>query len=84
VVIRPLLSHVVEHPDAKDTLEGIHKFWFPTESFTPSRKELEDALEFLVSKKGWFVARKTSASETVYSLQKKFLQEVKDCLENFS
>ena len=27
MLIREILKHVVKHPDAKDTANGIHKFW---------------------------------------------------------
>ena len=77
MVIRALLSHVVEKPDAKDTAEGIRKFWFPKDSPVPSRKELEAALQFLVVNKRWFVVIKTSP---VYSLNKDCLDEVKSFL----
>jgi hypothetical protein len=73
-VIRTLLSHAIEQPDAKDTAEGIYKFWFPKDSPIPSRKELEEALQFLVVNKRWFVIWKTSP---VYSLNKDCFEEVK-------
>jgi hypothetical protein len=78
-VIRTLLSHVIEQPDAKDTAEGIHKFWFPKDSPVPRRKELEEALQFLVVNKRWFVVRKTSP---IYSLNKDYLEEVKSFLND--
>jgi hypothetical protein len=83
MVIRALLSHVIEHPDAKDTVEGIHKFWFPKDSPIPSRKKVEEALQLMVNKR-WFIVRKTSAFETVYSLNKEFLEEMKNVLRDLS
>jgi hypothetical protein len=79
---REILAYCVGHPDAKDTVAGILKWWFvPT---TPSRwriDEVRTALESLVAK-GWLTSRMIRQSEQIYGLNKAKLAEIQAFLNN--
>ena len=45
-----ILGHFQEHPEAKDTLDGIEEFWIPHDSNAVMRATVERALRFLVSR----------------------------------
>lgn len=79
-VIGEVLRYMIEHPDAKDTIEGILKWWLPEGRGEPRKEEVQEALNFLVSK-GWLTKREISSEETVYGLNKKHLEEIKAFLE---
>jgi hypothetical protein len=78
IVVREILCHVVECPDAKDTADGIHRFWLSKDALNRGSKEVRDALEFLVSTKGWLIETKLGSTETLYSVAKDHLEEIKD------
>jgi len=46
-----ILAYLREHPQAKDTIEGISQWWLAGEGARPRLVELERALESLYSKK---------------------------------
>jgi len=76
-VIREILCYLVEHPDAKDTVDGIFKFWLPKGAVKQGKKEVQKALNFLVIKKGWLTERNPHSSEKLYGLNKVHLREIK-------
>jgi hypothetical protein len=45
-----ILRYLMKHPEAKDTIEGIAKWWIERERRQPTLKEVERALSFLLSK----------------------------------
>lgn len=51
-VIQRVMEYVVENPDAKDTLEGIDRWWLRGSGPNPSRNQVECALNALVHA-GW-------------------------------
>jgi hypothetical protein len=77
-VVREILSHCVESPDAKDTDEGIQKFWLSARSKNRGVGEVRKALDYLVTTKGWMIKSPKGSSEPLYSLSKKHLEEIKD------
>ena len=81
VVIREILLYLIKHPDAKDTIGGIVRWWLPDSHRGWRKEEVLQALGFLTSK-GWLTARKIAASEKVYGLNKDKLLEIKEYLEN--
>ena len=83
-VIRGILLHLAKHPDAKDTFEGIFKFWLPKGAANQKRNKVREALDFLVFTKGWLTERKASTSEALYGLNKDHLEEIRDFLRESS
>ena len=81
LLIREILKHVVKHPDAKDTAEGIHKFWLSSKAVHQSSDKVQEVLEYLVDKKGWLTRKVSGASVTLYGLNKDRVHEVESFLQ---
>jgi len=80
-LVREILGYLVDHPDAKDTIEGILKWWLPEGHAEWSRDEVEEALDALVSK-GWVIKRKAPACKDFYGINKERLDEIGASLKN--
>lgn len=78
-VIREILHYCVHYPDAKDTPEGILKWWLAEGRGEWGKEDIQKALDMLTSK-GWLLKRKTRQSEEIYGLNKEHLQEITDFL----
>ena len=76
MVIRHILHYLSEHPDAKDTIQGISCWWLPEENGEWGKEEVQEALDTLVAR-GWVTARRIAPSRTLYGLNKKKLEEIK-------
>lgn len=79
-VIRAVLRYLISSPDAKDTTEGIRRWWLPEAYQEQRRGELSETLHFLVSK-NWLTVRMTPQEEKLYGLNKSHLQEIIAFLE---
>jgi hypothetical protein len=75
-LIEEILHYLTEHPDAKDTLEGILKWWTPKSQAEADGKVVQEVLDFLVSK-GWLIKREIFPSPKIYGLNKNQLKEIK-------
>ncbi len=78
-VIRGILQYCVEYPDAKDTPEGILKWWGPKGKSEWRTEDVHKALDALTAK-GWLTKRNTSLPEKVYGFNKKFTEEIRKFL----
>ena len=76
MVIREILHYLTGYPDAKDTLQGILRWWFPPNGVERKEKEVRKALDVLVSR-GWLTRRQTTPSQTLYGVNKEKLEEMK-------
>jgi hypothetical protein len=73
-----ILRYLVEHPDAKDTIEGITRW-----RIQPQRPEgdewkrdlVQGAMDDLVAR-GWIVRREITPSNIVYGLDKQHLTTI--------
>ena len=74
-----ILRYVVAHPTAKDTIQGIEKWWLSKSTSRETRSKMEQHLSLLVAK-GWLIARGSPQSETIYSLNEKGLDEINEFL----
>jgi hypothetical protein len=79
-VTRGILQYLVEHPDAKDTLEGIYKWWLPKAHNERGKEEIRKALD-LLTLKGWLTKRRTVPSKEFYGINKDRLQEIRNFLQ---
>lgn len=74
-VIRLLLRYLIANPDAKDTAEGIFKWWIPKQHRELRPEELEKVLTSLVAK-GWLIERAVSPREKLYALNREVIGEI--------
>ena len=74
-LIPRILRYCVKHPDAKDTLDGILKWWLKE----TRESDVQHALDLLVSKR-WLTARETAPGKKIYGLNKDRLDEIKNYL----
>lgn len=74
--IREILRYISEHPDAKDTVDGIIKWWRPKRQVEWRKKAVQEALDFLVSK-GWLTRRAIAPSRKLYGVNKDCLEKIK-------
>jgi hypothetical protein len=76
-VVTQILRYLVAHPDAKDTVDGIARWWITPGGQDPDRREwnrrvVQEAIDELVAR-GWVVRRATTPSHVVYGLDKQHL-----------
>ena len=74
-IIRGILRHLIENPDAKDTIEGILKWWL-ADGHLWKRGEVQEALDFMALK-GWLTKRKTAPTKEVYGINRDRSGEIK-------
>jgi hypothetical protein len=74
--VRTILRHLVEHPDAKDTVEGIVRWWGDPADRTAHVEVVRRSLEEL-TQRGWVSIRMGGSGICVYGLNKDRLDEVK-------
>jgi len=76
-VVWLLLGYMVDHPEAKDTLEGIQRWWLPHDDLELGTDALQNALDYLVER-GWLAIAQAPTSTKVYGLNKDRIEELKD------
>jgi len=78
-----VLQYLMSNPGAKDTLEGIRKWWIATRQLEPRSDELQAVLDELMQK-GWVVRFKPRGSKHVYGLNKERRQEIQTRLQDLA
>lgn len=78
---REILAYCVAHPDAKDALGGILKWWLAPRRNQWRIEEVRTALENLTAK-AWLTSRMMRQAEQIYSLNKEKIQEIETFLGN--
>jgi hypothetical protein len=76
MVIREILRYLIDHPDAKDTIQGILQWWLPGGLVIWEEEDVREALELLVAK-GWLTQRQTTPSQKIYGMHTEKLEEIK-------
>ena len=76
-----ILGYLCSHPDAKDTAEGVEKWWLNGKGTHIDPKVLRAALAYLV-KLGWLVATERKGSGMVYGLNLDRRKKLRQFLEN--
>jgi len=74
--VRNILKHLVEHPDAKDTLDGVVKWWGDPADRTAQVNVVRRSLEELIHR-GWVTVKMGGAGMRFYGLNKDCLEEIK-------
>ncbi len=76
-MVQGILRYLVEHPDAKDTVEGIVKWWRLQDQVEWEKEEVQKALDFLTSN-GWLSRREITPYKKIYGINKDKLEEIKN------
>ena len=74
-VTKEILRYLIEHPDAKDTTEGIARWWISPHHDEWTRDVIQRAVDELVAR-GWLIRRETTPSHVVYGLDKQHLAAI--------
>lgn len=75
-ICQEILSYLAEHPDAKDTIEGIVEWWLLEQKIKHQINVVKDALAELVDK-GLIMERKNENAHTHYEINQQKYQKVK-------
>ncbi len=77
-VIREILFYLIEHPNAKDTMKGILKWWMPNGHLERGGKEIQPALNYLVSQGLLKICPKVLQKDLIiYGVNKGRLNEIR-------
>ena len=79
-MIRDILHYLLEHPDAKDTRDGILRWWIPQRRDEPDAQTMQDVLDDLVAK-GWMYKREAVANRVIYSMNKDHIKDIQVAVE---
>jgi len=62
-----ILGYLCSHPDAKDTAEGVEKWWLNGQEINVNARVVRGSLDYLV-RLGWLVSSERQGSGMVYGL----------------
>jgi len=65
VVAWLILGYLCSHPDAKDTAEGVEKWWLNGQEINVNARVVRGSLDYLV-RLGWLVSSERQGSGMVY------------------
>ena len=64
-----ILGYLSSHPDAKDTIDGVEKWWLNSMEIDMDARTVRGSLDHLVEL-GWLVAYQRQGSGVVYGLNR--------------
>jgi hypothetical protein len=62
-----ILEHMLQHPEAKDTVGGIQRWWLADEGREHGQDQVHEALEFM-ARRGWVVENSFGEDTCVYGV----------------
>jgi len=74
-MLRQMLAYMTVHPDAKDTVEGIRKWWRLAGRSVPTEEEMQEVLDFLAARE-WLAERQVTPTQKIYGVNKERLGEI--------
>ena len=78
-ITRLILTYLVDHPDAKDTVEGILTFWVKQHD-VQAKEQVEMALDELVNHE-WLIKRELTSDKKFYGINKQVLGDITSFLQ---
>jgi hypothetical protein len=78
-VAMEILQYLVQHPHARDTVEGVLKWWLPIHPVPRTKAVVQDALDSLVAQSR-LTKRKISHSQDVYGANEERIEEIRTLL----
>ena len=76
-----ILGYLLSNPDAKDTVDGIEKWWLNSLEIDRDARTVRGSLDHLV-KLGWLVAYQRQGSGVVYGLNRDRREKLRKFLES--
>jgi len=83
VVAWVILGYLFSHPDARDTAEGVEKWWLNGQEINVNARVVRGSLDYLV-RLGWLVSSDRQGSEMVYGLNGDRRNKLRQFLEGTS
>ncbi len=78
-----ILAYLVEHPEARDTLEGILEWWLLERKIKRQKDQVKEALAELIAK-GLVLEHKGGNSQTQYSINQSKYEEIQEIIKKRS
>jgi len=78
-IARQILAYLAEHPDARDTLDGIAQWWLLERHIVEGTSAVKEALADLVSE-GWIIAHESLDSRVHYQVEPSRHKEIQNLL----
>ena len=75
-----ILGYLSSHPDAKDTVDGVEKWWLNAMEIDMHSSTVRGSLDHLV-KLGWLVSYRRQGSGVVYGLNRDRREQLRKFLE---
>lgn len=79
-IARDVLSYLIEHPDAQDTLEGIVEWWLVEQKIKQQTVTVREVLDDLV-KRQYLVESKGMDSRSRYRINRSMREEIFSLIE---
>jgi hypothetical protein len=76
-----ILGYLYSHPDAKDTVDGVEKWWLNDMEVSMDARTVQASLEHLV-KLGWLVSREGRCTGVVYGLNEDRREKLRQFLQD--
>ena len=76
-----ILGYLYSHPDAKDTVDGVEKWWLHGMEIRMDVTTVQSSLEQLVSS-GWLVSSQRQGSGVVYGLNRERRETLRRFLQS--
>jgi len=83
VVAWVILGYLFSHPDAKDTAEGVEKWWLNGQEINVNARVVRGSLDYLV-RLGWLVSSERQGSGMVYGLNGERRNKLRQFLQSTS
>jgi hypothetical protein len=80
---RTILSYLSKHPSSSDTLQGIATWWLKQERFDYTKKQIRQALTFLVGK-GLMIVKKYNQQNEYYQAGPEQAAQINIALEQLT